>query len=43
MWALNFDLCNIQHSTRHLMNAFDEEETLRLEADVENAYLIEGY
>lgn len=43
MWALHLDLCSIQHSKRFLMNVSDEGEALELEADMANAYLIEGY
>lgn len=42
-WAVHFDLCSTQHSKLYLMNVLDEDEPLKLEADVANAYLIEGY
>ena len=36
-----FDLCSTQHSKLHLMNVLDEPQ--KLEDDIANAYLIEGY
>lgn len=42
-WAVNFDLCSTQRSKPYLMNVLDENEPLKLEADIINAYLIEGY
>lgn len=38
-----FDLCSTEHSKPYLMNVLDEDEPLKLEADIANAYLIEGY
>lgn len=43
MWTLKFDLCSIQHSKPYLMNVLGKEKALKLEADMANAYLIEGY
>lgn len=42
-WALHFNLCSTQHSKPYLMNVLSKEEALKLEADMTNAYLIEGY
>lgn len=41
--ALHFNLCSTQHSKPYLMNVLSKEEALKLEADMTNAYLIEGY
>lgn len=40
---MHFDLCSTQHSKLHLMNVLDEDEPLKLEADIASANLIEGY
>lgn len=43
MWALYLDLCGTQHGKPHVMCVLDEDEALKSEADMTNAYLIEGY
>lgn len=43
MWAVHFDLCSTRRSKPYLMSVLSEDEALMLEADMANAYLIEGY
>lgn len=43
IWALHFNLYSTQHSKPYLINVLSKEEVLKLEADMTNAYLIEGY
>lgn len=40
---MHFDLCSTQRSKPYLMSVLNEDEALMLEADMANAYLIEGY